>query len=119
MPLCDTSQRCSTSWPPKQNSARERLIGIAGFVAPPAADGIVEIGYAIVREYQRRGFATEAVHALLAAAFADSRVTAVTATTFPDLASSIGVLVKRLWIVWLPKSTLRGAIVKICANECH
>ena len=70
------------------------LIGIAGFVAPPAAEGSVEIGYAIVREYQGRGFATEAVHALLAAAFADSRVSAVTATTFPDLASSIGVLIK-------------------------
>jgi len=54
----------------------------------------VEIGYAIVAEHQRRGYATEAVEALVARAFEDPRVVAVTAKTFPTLRPSIGVLVK-------------------------
>jgi [ribosomal protein S5]-alanine N-acetyltransferase len=70
------------------------LVGVAGFVAPPTADGRVEIGYAIAAEHQRRGYASEAVTALVSAAFRDLRVVTVSATTFPTLAASIGVLAK-------------------------
>ena len=70
------------------------LVGIAGYVAPPTTDGAVEIGYAIVTEFQRVGFATEAVRALLTAAFADARVRVVTATTYAHLHPSIRVLEK-------------------------
>ena len=35
------------------------LVGIAGYVGPPSAEGVVGIGYAIAAEYQRRGYATE------------------------------------------------------------
>lgn len=70
------------------------LIGIAGYVAPPTRDGVVEIGYAIAAEHQRRGYATEAVAALLARAFAEARVRVVAATTYPTLLASIRVLQK-------------------------
>jgi len=69
------------------------LIGVAGYVAPPTSDGAVEIGYAIVEEFQRMGFATEAVRALLTDAFAaGARV--VVATTYATLHASIRVLEK-------------------------
>jgi ribosomal-protein-alanine N-acetyltransferase len=70
------------------------LIGIAGYVAPPTRNGAVEIGYAIVEEFQRVGFATEAVQALLTDAFADSGVRVVVATTYASLHPSIRVLEK-------------------------
>lgn len=70
------------------------LIGVAGYVAPPTREGAVEIGYAIVEEFQRVGFATEAVQALLIDAFADAGVRVVVATTYASLYPSIRVLEK-------------------------
>jgi RimJ/RimL family protein N-acetyltransferase len=70
------------------------LVGVAGYGEPPTADGVVEIGYAITEEHQRRGYATEAIAALLRRAFADPRVRVVVATTYPGLRASIGVLEK-------------------------
>jgi len=70
------------------------LVGVAGFGGPPSPDGVVEIGYAVAVEHQHRGYATEAVRALVAHAFAESRVAVVVATTFPTLEPSIGVLQK-------------------------
>jgi ribosomal-protein-alanine N-acetyltransferase len=71
---------------------RPRLVGLAGYKGGPDAQGIVEIGYGIVPESRRLGFASEAVRTLLATAFADARVRAVVAHTLPDLVASIGVL---------------------------
>ena len=70
------------------------LVGIGGYVGPPSAEGAVEIGYAIAAEHQRRGYATEAVRALIAAAFRNSEVVVVAATTYAVLEPSIGVLKK-------------------------
>lgn len=42
-----------------------RIIGSAGFHAPPDADGRVEIGYRVEPAYRRQGVATEVVLALL------------------------------------------------------
>jgi RimJ/RimL family protein N-acetyltransferase len=70
------------------------LVGLGGFKGAPDADGVVEIGYSVLRPWRRQGFATEAVRAFLAHAFADPRVTFVLAETFPELVSSIGVLEK-------------------------
>lgn len=70
------------------------LVGIAGFDGPPTSDGIVEIGYAILADYQRCGYATEAVTALLNRAFTDPLVRRVTATTYETLQPSIRVLQK-------------------------
>ena len=77
---------------PGQGSSRPRLVGVAGYKGPPDESGVVEIGYGIVPERRRRGFASEAVEALLARAFGDGRVKTVIAHTLPELVASIGVL---------------------------
>jgi RimJ/RimL family protein N-acetyltransferase len=48
----------------------------------------------VAAEHQRRGYASEAVRALIERAFADGRVNVVVATTYPTLEPSIGVLLK-------------------------
>lgn len=70
------------------------LIGSAGYKGPPTADGVVELGYGIVRDQQRRGFASEAVRGLLGRAFAEPAVGTVIAETLPELVGSIAVLTK-------------------------
>lgn len=71
-----------------------RLIGQGGFTGPPASDGTVEVGYSIVPESHRFGFAPEAVRALCAWAFGHPAVTRVVAHTLPTLLPSIRVLEK-------------------------
>ena len=68
-------------------------IGNGGFKGEPV-DGTVEIGYSIVPRYQRRGFANEAVRALLDWAFSDDRVDRVVAQTLPESHASQGLLHK-------------------------
>jgi RimJ/RimL family protein N-acetyltransferase len=70
------------------------VIGNAGFAGPPDTNGIVEIAYGIVPEYQGRGYATEAARALVAFAQADGRVRAVYAHTLPAPNASTRVLEK-------------------------
>ena len=77
---------------PSRESSRPRLIGVAGYKGPPDESGVVEVGYGIVPERRRRGFASEAVRALVARAFGDARVKTVVAHTLPQLVASIGVL---------------------------
>jgi RimJ/RimL family protein N-acetyltransferase len=72
----------------------ETVVGIAGFKGPPDADGIVEVGYGVVAEHQRLGYATEAVRGMTRFAFASPAVTAVIAHTLVHLTPSIGVLLK-------------------------
>lgn len=69
-------------------------VGHAGFKDPPDAAGMVEIAYGIHPEYQRRGFATEAVAGLTAFALGDQRVSVVWAHTKPENIASVGVLEK-------------------------
>jgi [ribosomal protein S5]-alanine N-acetyltransferase len=70
------------------------LIGSAGYKGPPSPDGTVEVGYGIVRDHQRQGYASEAVRGLLERAFAVPAVQRVIAETLPELTPSIGVLRK-------------------------
>ncbi len=57
------------------------LIGEGGFGGKPTEDGRVEIGYAIIPDYRRRGYATEFARALVGRAFSDPRVKRVEAGT--------------------------------------
>ena len=70
------------------------LVGAGGFKGEPNANGEVELGYAIVPEYQRQGFATEAVRGWSEFAFRDPRVRTVIGQTLEGLIRSIGVMEK-------------------------
>ena len=45
------------------------LVACGGYFGPPLADGTVEIGYSVVPEWRRHGYATELVQALTKRAF--------------------------------------------------
>ena len=70
------------------------LIGGVGFKGTPSDDGTVEIGYSMVPQFQRSGYATEAAGALVRWAFSQPGVTRVIAETYPELLPSIRVLEK-------------------------
>jgi RimJ/RimL family protein N-acetyltransferase/8-oxo-dGTP pyrophosphatase MutT (NUDIX family) len=46
------------------------LVGAAGYLGPPSADGEVEIGYSVVESFRGRGYATEIARALAERALA-------------------------------------------------
>ncbi|HEX8709150.1 MAG TPA: GNAT family N-acetyltransferase [Pyrinomonadaceae bacterium] len=71
-----------------------RAIGIGGFKGKPTPDGTAEIGYSVMEDDQRHGYATEAVAGLLVWAFEHAEVRRVIAETFPELKPSIRVLEK-------------------------
>jgi [ribosomal protein S5]-alanine N-acetyltransferase len=68
-------------------------VGGIGFAGPPD-HGEVEVGYGIVPSRQGRGYATEAVQAMVAVAWAEPAVTAVLAGTDPGNVASQRVLAK-------------------------
>jgi Acetyltransferases, including N-acetylases of ribosomal proteins len=70
------------------------IIGNGGFKGKPSVNGTVEIGYSIIEEFQRRGYASEAVRALVSWAFDHTDVKRVIAETLPELSPSIRVLEK-------------------------
>jgi RimJ/RimL family protein N-acetyltransferase len=70
------------------------LIGSAGCCGRPTPGGVVEVGYGIVSDRRRQGFASEVVRGLVAHAFSHPAVQCVIAHTLPDLTPSIGVLKK-------------------------
>ena len=74
--------------------AGRTVIGSAGYKGPPSTDGMVEVGYGLVRDHHRQGYASEAVRGLLAHAFALPAVRRVIGETLPELTASIGVLRK-------------------------
>ena len=80
--------------PPTDESEPLLAIGNGGFKGGPDALGTVEIGYSVLEEYQRRGYASEAVEALVAWAFLQRGVRRIVAETYPVLIGSIGVLLK-------------------------
>ncbi len=68
------------------------LIGTIG--AFPQSPQEVEVGYGILRDWERKGYATEALRALLALLFLEPGVTSAIAHTFPHLSASLRVLEK-------------------------
>jgi ribosomal-protein-alanine N-acetyltransferase len=68
------------------------VVGDIGFLRPPDAAGEIEVGYSVVPSRRRRGYATEALRALVAWAFDQPRVTAILAGTDQDNAASQRVL---------------------------
>ena len=79
---------------PNAEGGRRIAIGNGGFKGKPSADGTVEVGYSIMEDYQRNGYATEAVGALINWAFSHPEVTRVIAETYPVLKPSMRVMEK-------------------------
>ena len=95
-----------------------RLIGSVGYKGPPLSDGTVEVGYGIVGDHQRRGFATEATRALLVEAFSHEAVKRVIAETLPILEPSIGVL-KKVGFSFVGQGSLDGVIRFEMSREAY
>lgn len=68
------------------------LVGAGGYFGPPDPDGIVEIGYSILPEWQRRGYATELVKMLVTHALSFGNIKKIIAHTAPENVASIKVL---------------------------
>jgi len=86
-----------------------RLIGFGGYKGPPSADGTVEVGYTVVDDQQRHGYATEATRGLIARAFSLPAVSRVVAETMPDLTPSLRVL-EKLGFVFIGQGEEEGAV---------
>jgi len=61
------------------DKATGEVLGDAGFKGPPDETGAVEMGFSILPEHRGRGYAKEAVRALLDHAFASGRVRTIIA----------------------------------------
>ena len=68
------------------------LVGSGGYLGPPGADGVAEVGYSIVPESRALGFATELVQALVSHAFSKPAVVRVIAHTTSTNLGSVQVL---------------------------
>ena len=75
------------------DGGRKVLIGNGGFTGAPF-NGEVMIGYSVLEPYQRKGYGTEAVRALVNWAFAHGSISQVVAEVLPDNRASIRLLEK-------------------------
>ena len=73
-------------------TGKRALVGAGGYFGPPDANGIVEIGYSVLPEWQRRGYASEIVNILVNHAFTFEKVTKIIAHTRSDNQGSTGAL---------------------------
>jgi len=69
------------------------LVGFGGGCGLPVA-GAWTIGYSVLPQFRRRGYASEATEALIAEAFTHPEVERIIAETYPELIGSIGVMQK-------------------------
>ncbi|KGR77105.1 GNAT family N-acetyltransferase [Ureibacillus sinduriensis] len=72
----------------------DRVIGDIGFKGKPDKNHTVEVGYGFLEEFWNKGYATEAVGALIAWAFNTARVEKIKAETLKDNHGSMRVLEK-------------------------
>src|SRR4029453_7921348 len=70
------------------------LVGAGGYFGPPDPSGVVEIGFSVLPEWQRRGYASEIVEALVARALAKPAIKQVIAHTPPSNVASVAVLMR-------------------------
>jgi [ribosomal protein S5]-alanine N-acetyltransferase len=70
------------------------VIGNGGFAGAPDANGVVEIAYGIVPDYEGHGYATEVAAALVAYAQNEGRARTVCAHTLPARNASTRILEK-------------------------
>ena len=68
------------------------VVGDIGFFGPPDAAGVLEVGYSIVPDRRRRGYASEAASALVTWALDQPGVQTIVAGCDADNAASIRTL---------------------------
>src|SRR5262249_39611648 len=73
----------------RRGNARPILIGNGGFKGKFVAPGACEVGYSVMENHQRRGYASEVVRALVEWAFSHPEIERVVAHTLPELTPSI------------------------------
>ena len=71
---------------------QDTVVGHAGFHGPPDVHGMVEIGYRILPEFQRRGYGRAAARELIRYAAAVPDVRVVRASISPDNVASLGLV---------------------------
>ncbi|MCM3710399.1 GNAT family N-acetyltransferase [Sporosarcina luteola] len=76
------------------DKATDAIVGDIGFKGKPSGNQTVEIGYGIIPSAQNKGYATEAVGALIEWAFASGQVKRVIAECLQDNFASTKVLGK-------------------------
>jgi ribosomal-protein-alanine N-acetyltransferase len=82
------------SWYVVRVGRARTLVGVCGLAGPPGETGEVTLRYAILPGHEGKGYATEAVGALIDWAFSDERTRAIVAHTEERLPASIRVMVK-------------------------
>ncbi len=70
----------------------QAVIGGIGFMGAPDEDGVVEMGYDVIPEYRKQGYATEMARSLIAWSFQEAGIKVVTASCLDDNIGSIKVL---------------------------
>ena len=94
----------------KKDDDRLEAIGNCGFKGIPDINGAVEVGYSIMESHHRKGYATEAVNALIDWAFGHEDVKKIIAHTLPDLIASQAVL-KKCGFKFVGEGLEEGAIM--------
>src|SRR5690554_6361651 len=94
---CEASLRtrqpnAQAPWLVRVVAAEGHAVGHAGFHGPPDESGMVEIGYSVVPEFRRRGYAKAIVRALLEHAASEPEVTVVRASVSPDNEASLATI---------------------------
>ena len=75
-----------------RTAGKRALVGAGGYFGPPDSNGLVEIGYSILPEWQGRGYASEMVKCLVEHAQSFENVTRIIAHTSVENKASIRVL---------------------------
>jgi ribosomal-protein-alanine N-acetyltransferase len=78
----------------EDGSGRRTLIGTLGAFRRAEKPDECEIGYSVLAEHHRQGYATEGAQALIDWAFSHAFIQTITAQTFPTLPASIRVMEK-------------------------
>ncbi|MYW01907.1 GNAT family N-acetyltransferase [Streptomyces sp. SID3343] len=69
------------------------VVGYSGFHGPPDRVGMVELGYSVVPEFRRRGYARAMLTAMAERAAAEPDVATLRVTISPDNAASLATIV--------------------------
>ncbi|HEX4859488.1 MAG TPA: GNAT family N-acetyltransferase [Usitatibacteraceae bacterium] len=93
-------------------NATRTLIGTCGFKGVPDGLGCIELGYSVLPDHQRKGYASEAVLGLIDLARRHG-ARKVAAETYPDLVASIRVM-EKCGLRFLGPGSEPGTIRYVC-----